>query len=123
MPRRVEVPFDPTTMAPRGVRVGVAAPVSDLAGLMEALPLAEPGWSQERLLPLRDAIEDAIESALDERERFVFNSVVCERRSLRDLGRAMSVGKSTVGRIKDLAIEKLQVALADHPLIKEYLTR
>lgn len=122
MPKRKEVPFDPMSRAPRGMPLGVAAAESEIAALQAAAPHAEPEWSRERLLPMREVIADAIES-LSPRERFVFDATVCERRSVRELGRAMSLSKSQVDRIKHQAVAKLAEVLGDDPLVKEYLNR
>jgi DNA-directed RNA polymerase specialized sigma subunit len=68
-------------------------------------------------------IQDAIDEALSERERFIFDSIVVERLSLRGLGAITSLSKSQVDRIYKGALAKLRSALEDHPMVKEYLTR
>jgi len=73
------------------------------------------------LLPLRDIIEDAIQESLTDLERWVWNSLVVELMSLRQLERQISIPKTTLARIRDRAQRKLRDALQDHPIIQEYL--
>lgn len=108
---------------PRGPRIHQTRPANVFAALLEAPPFTEPDWSREELLPLREVIQDAIDDALSDRERFIFDSIAVERLSLRQLGAITSLSKSQVDRIYKGALAKLRDALADHLLVKEYLTR
>ena len=89
--------------------------------MMSAPPGVEPAVSQMELIHLRDIISDAIEECLTPLEIWVFNAVVVERKSLRSLGRQINIPKTSVARIRDNAIKKLQEALKDQPAIIDYL--
>ena len=91
-----------------------------LEALISCAPFEDPQTSQQERLPLREVLADAID-ALPPRERFVFESRITERVSLRELARSLSISKSQVHRIKDNAIALLREALRDHPAIEEYL--
>jgi RNA polymerase sigma factor (sigma-70 family) len=128
LPGHGHAPYDPDggeyyLVEPRGARVHETRPTSALAALLEAAPHAEVDLSREELLPLRDVIQDALDDALTERERFIFDAIVIERLSLRGLGAITSLSKSQVDRIYKGALAKLRDALQDHPTVKEYLTR
>lgn len=123
MPQRREIPVDPLTQngAFTGRRIG-HRPLTQLQALMEASPMWEADSSVEEGLALRDVITDAIDTVLTPRERFVFDALVVERQSIRQLGRQMSISKTHITRIRDNAIRKLAAALADDPIIKEHLS-
>lgn len=123
MPRRREVPFDPTMRAPQGREVACAAAETDTQALMEARPFEDPQPSRAALLPLRDVIQDAMDRVLTPRESWIFDACVVERQSIRSLAADLSLAKSHVHRIKDVARTKLRAALQDEPLILSYLER
>jgi hypothetical protein len=89
--------------------------------MMCSPPGVEPGISQMEMIHLRDIINDAMEDVLTPLELWVFNAVTVERQSLRQLGRQINRPKTTVARIRDGAVKKLQEALREHPAIIEYL--
>ena len=91
-----------------------------IGALMECAPGQDPQTSQEELLHLRDRLQDAIEMLTD-REQWVFNAVVVERKSLRSISRDLQWSKSEIARIRDRAIAQLRILLEDDPLVKEYL--
>ena len=91
---------------------------NEYQALMETLPFEEPDTPIVDLLPLKEVIADAWD-LLDPREQFVLNSLLIEKRSLRELGRMMSLGKSRVHQIKLEAIVKLQDTLSLDPIVKE----
>lgn len=108
---------------PKGGRLHETRPLNEFAALLEAMPFEEPDPSREELLPLRDAIQDAIDNVLTERERYVFDAIVIERQSFRQLESVLSLSKSQVWRIHQSALSRLRAELSDHHLIKEYLNR
>ncbi len=111
-----EVPYNPLVPHSQAHRT----PETDMEALLMAAPHQDPERSSESLLHLRDILADAIEQ-LDPKFRFVFEGCVIERRSLRDLGRDLSVSKSTVDRWKQEAVKCLRVLLEDSQPIKEHL--
>ncbi len=122
-PRRREVPYDPTQRSPRGREVACAAADSDFQALMEARPFEDAHPSRAVLLPLRDIIQDAIDTTLTDRERWIFDACVVERKSIRALASELNLSKSHVDRIKHLACAQLRAALEREPAIMAYLER
>jgi hypothetical protein len=96
-------------------------PATPLEALMQAAPGEEPRTSSVELLDLREAIQDALESAVTAEEAWVFNALVVERMSLRHLGRQLNRPKTTIARIRDRAIAKLQTRLLQDPAIRDRL--
>lgn len=73
-------------------------PVNAMAALMECAPGHEPDNSRDELLEQREALNDALD-ALDARSRFIFDAIVVERRSVREVGRRLSLSKSHIHRM------------------------
>lgn len=123
MPRRKEISWDPALFPTVFARKHgeLDRNKRPLAALMEAAPGHEPEPTADELLPLREAIQDALED-LDERERFVFDALYVERLSLRHLGRVLSLSKTQVARVRDEATAKLRERLQGHPLVQAHLT-
>lgn len=90
---------------------------------MQCAPHETPEWSRGELLPLRDVIQDAMDSVLTERERWIFDAITIERLSFRDVEALMSLSKSQVHRVYRGTCRKLEEALRENPHVKEYLTR
>jgi RNA polymerase sigma factor (sigma-70 family) len=107
-------------VAARTVAHSETRPDTALAALMECAPGQEPLASLEELSPLRDILADAID-ALSERDRWIVDSLVTARLSLRQLADQLSLSKTHVARIRDEAMAKLRLALQDNPTIREYL--
>ena len=103
----------PSEMFPHWEDMG--RPETPIEALMRAAPGDEPEVSKLERLALRDVLLDAM-SCLTPREAWVFNTTL-HGHSLRSLG----LPKTTVARIRDRAIQKLQERLQDHPVIREYL--
>lgn len=134
---RREVPYDPQPSGTKGAGhkgggianwpnprvMGQTTEHSPLAVLMSLPPHANPQWSVEELLPLRDVIEDAIEFQLDDRERIVFNACIVERRSMAAIGRGLGISKPYVNKLKQNAIKKLRETLVSVPMVVQYLER
>lgn len=92
-------------------------PETPLQALMETIPGDEPDSSQIELLALRDLLADTLEEVLTDSELYVFNALVVERLSVRQLEKRISIPKSTIHRYHQQALKKLREALADHPLV------
>lgn len=90
---------------------------------MECPPGVEPDPSLSELYPLREIIEDAVDEALTDRERWVFNAIVVERLSFRKLGVQLGLSKSHVHRIYQQACLKLEAHLEKDATIQQYLRR
>lgn len=99
----------------------LSRPFTPYEALMSAAPGEPIDYSQMELLALRDVINDAIEEVLTDLERWVFNALVVERQSLRELGRQLNRPKSTIARIRDRSAAKLALALEGHPTITHHL--
>lgn len=82
-------------------------PTNAFAALMETAPFEDPeeSWDekQERLDPLRDALE----LVLDPREMWVIEGLYWRRVGLRSIGQELSLSKTHVARIRDEALTKL----------------
>lgn len=72
---------------------------------------------------MRDLIQDAIENVLTEREAWIFDACVVERKSIRALSVELSLAKSHIDRIKHRAVAKLRDALQHEQIIVDYLSR
>lgn len=122
MPRRREISCDPTESVFCEPELG--APSDPLVALMEAAPGDPIPTSQAELLPLRDVLQDAMDRVLEPRERWVFDAIVVERKSIRAVGRELNLAKSYVHRIYHEAVRKLREELvATEPIIQAYLHR
>lgn len=53
--------------------------------------------------------------------RFIFESTIIERRSLREVGRDMQLSKTHVARVRDQALHLLREDLITNPHIQEAL--
>lgn len=121
MSKKRELPFSNDYMNDEfgGRTTSLARPWSPLQALMECAPGQEPDVSRSELLELRESIADAIDG-LEPMERFVFNTLIVERRSVRYLEPYLA--KTTACRVRDNAIGKLREALQDHPAVLGHLT-
>jgi DNA-directed RNA polymerase specialized sigma24 family protein len=93
-------------------------PANPFEALMGCAPGDEPELSVAELAELREVLEDAIDQ-LTEKERWAFHEQIVSKTSLEKMG----VPKTTAARWRDNAIQKLRLALADHPAVVAYLTR
>jgi hypothetical protein len=117
MPFKHEIPWD-TQDYPRRSR---ATPETDYEALMQAAPHEPIERSVESLLPLRERLTQAFEQ-LGERDRWIVNSILVERKSIRTTAADLSLAKSHVDRLYKAALNKLRIILEDDPLIMEYLS-
>jgi RNA polymerase sigma factor (sigma-70 family) len=88
-----------------------------LQALMESSPGESAGLSTEEMLPLREAIQDAIDR-LPELERLVFDGYFVGRYTMREMAAELGIGKSTVHRLKDKAVSALAAMLGENELVK-----
>ena len=98
-------------------------PETPIQALMETLPNEKPLWSRIERHSIREILNDAIEDTLDPLEMWVFNALHVERKSLRKVGKELSIPKTTISRIRDRAAKKLQKKLSSNETIQEYLKR
>ena len=118
MPRKRELAFDPLIEPPRAIR---RRATTDMQALMEAAPHAPIERSIESLLPLRERLSEAFDQ-LDERDRWIVNSILIERKSIRATASDLSLAKSHVDRLYKAALYRLRTMLEDDPMIMEYLS-
>lgn len=95
-------------------------PETPMQALMEAKPFDEPPTSKVELTDIGDVLAAAVDS-LDERDRYLFNALVVERVSLRQLGKRLNLSKTHVARERERITALLRERLAGNPLIEEYL--
>lgn len=89
---------------------------------MRCAPFEDPQPSRAEMLALRETIADAIDT-LPERQRWIFNACVIERRAIRAVADDLSLTKSYVHRLLHEARAKLAMRLGEHPQVQEYLNR
>lgn len=91
---------------------------------MEALMMAGIGEatieSVQELQPLREAIASCIEQ-LNEQDQFIIDALNSEMVSLQELGERLGVTKTHAWRLRNVAYERLQLILLQHPVIRERL--
>lgn len=83
------------------------APETPLEALMQAGPFDEPVESKLEHELKVEALRNAMDEVLDEREKWVIESIFWRRRGLRLLSRELSLSKTHVARIRDSALKKL----------------
>lgn len=120
MSRRRERPINPLagggehdpreTLDWHGRATWAPIPMTALAALMETAPGEVPIRSREELAGLRELLGAAIDG-LPGYEREVFESVVIERATYREIADRLGVGVATVDRMKKKAVSLLQEQL------------
>lgn len=95
-------------------------PDTEMQALMEARPFDDPPTSKAELTDIGDLLAEAVDS-LDERDRYLFNALVVERVSLRQLGKRLALSKTHIARERERITSVLREKLQGHPLIEEYL--
>lgn len=119
MPHRREISYDPQIEPPRRIK---RRALTDMQALMEAKPHDPIEPSIESLLPIRQVLADAFDQ-LDERDKWIINSILIERKSIRRTGKDLSLAKSHVDRLYKKALTKIKVLVIDSPEVAEYLER
>jgi len=89
---------------------------------METRPHEEAQPSIESLLPIRQILADAFDQ-LGERDQWIINSILIERKSIRRTAKDLSLAKSHVDRLYKKALTQLRTIVIDHPNIMLYLGR
>lgn len=93
-----------------------------IESLMRCAPGDEPERSQMELLALRDALNDVLEQILTRQELWLFNLLVVERRSFRNVERLTSIPRTTLLRKRDSMLERLREALAGSEIVAHFLS-
>ena len=129
MSRRRERPINPLagggeddareTLDWHGKAAWAPVPMTAAAALMETAPGEEPTRSTEEYAELREILGEAIDN-LPSYEREVFEAVVIERATYREIALRLGVGVATVDRMKKRAVNMLQLQLEDE--VAEWLT-
>jgi DNA-directed RNA polymerase specialized sigma subunit len=117
MPRKREIAYDPLIDPPRRIERRAATTIQ---ALMEAKPHEPIQRSLEELLPLRECLSEAFDQ-LNERDRWIVNSILIERKSIRNTAADLSLAKSHVDRLYKAALRRLKTILENNPTILEYL--
>lgn len=115
MPRKREIAYNPQIDRRHERRA-----ITDMQALMEAAPHEPIEPSLESLAPMRELLSEAFDE-LSERDRWIVNSILIERKSIRATAADLSLAKSHVDRLYKAALARLQDRLSDNPIIKEYL--
>lgn len=117
MPRKREIAYDPLFDPPRRVKQRA---LTTTQALMEAMPHEPIERSLEELFPLRERLSEAFDQ-LNERDRWIVNSILIERKSIRSTASDLSLAKSYVDRLYKAALRQLKAILENDPIILEYL--
>lgn len=117
MPRKREIAYDPLIDPPRRVQRRAA---TSIQALMETKPHEPIERSLEELLPIRECLSEAFDQ-LNERDRWIVNSILIERKSIRSTAADLSLAKSYVDRLYKAALKQLQQILETNPIIMEYI--
>lgn len=126
--RRKEVPSDvaieywaasPTDF-PRARTTMVTQPETPLAALMEARPHEDPEQSEQEKLVLHEMISAVIDM-LPPIQRYVIELLYIEGLSMRDAEERMARSKTTIGRIRDEALETMRDLMLNNPEVQRRL--
>jgi DNA-directed RNA polymerase specialized sigma24 family protein len=128
MPRRHEITFSEHYRASDGEPTDDVHSVHEPRSFseFETLMRGDQGPSVESLAPLREVLADALDG-LTPKERWVFDALVIEGLSLRQLGKQLGhgdpphFGKTHMARLRDSIFDKLRAALEGDPLVRRYL--
>lgn len=118
-----EILRDPIEFAWLFTRAGAKKPKQPETAthaLLESKPHEPIRISAEERLELREIVAGALES-LTEEEIWIMNALLFERLSLREAGYILQIPKTTLARRRDKIFKKLEKALIQEPLVKEYL--
>lgn len=89
-------------------------PETPMQALMEADLGEEPAESSLEHELKVEGLRTAMDEALDERERWVIESIFYRRRGIRLLAAELSLSKTHVARIRDRAFEKIRTYMEEH---------
>lgn len=99
---------------------GALQPATAIEALLQCAPGDEPLISLEESLALREAVACAIER-LPERERWVFDALVVEGKSLRTVAAEIGYSKSQIANIRNQAVTLLRGMLTTNLVVRRYL--
>ncbi|MGV2385716.1 MAG UNVERIFIED_CONTAM: hypothetical protein LOD86_10695 [Thermobifida fusca] len=102
--------FDPGVL---GVFRDPSIPETPLQALMEAAPYAEPEESWEEKQERYEALRDALDTVLDDRERWVIEAMFWRRMGIKRIGRELNYSPTHIARIRDTALRKLREHFGD----------
>jgi DNA-directed RNA polymerase specialized sigma subunit len=112
MGKTVVQTFDPPVMHQWP---SVDRPETPMEALMQCGPGEEPAESALEHELKVEALRDAMDHALDERERWVIESIFYRRRGIRLLEKELSLSKTHIARIRDRAFDKIRTYMEDNP--------
>lgn len=104
--------FDPHVMG--SVLPDRNIPETAMQALMEADFGCEPEESWEEKQVRFDPLREAIETVLDDRERWVIEAMFWRRMGLKLIARELNYTHTHISRIRDTAIRKLRDHLGDN---------
>lgn len=90
------------------------APETPLEALMSTAPHEEPVESKLEHELKVEALRTAMDCALDDRERWVIESIFYRRRGIRLLATELSLSKTHIARIRDAAYQKILEYMQEH---------
>jgi hypothetical protein len=112
----------PTELWENSKTIYTSPPMTSSESLMESLPCGTPSDSNEELLPLREAIANAID-LLDGRSRYCFEMTQIGKETFADVARYLGISNTRVHQIVSEAKRRLSVRLSTEPLVVEHLNQ
>ncbi len=98
-------------------------PATELESLMQLAPLQDPWYpSLETTAHLKEAIGEAIDSLTPE-DKWIFNTLMIERLSLRTAGAVLGIPKTSLARRRDKIRRELMTVLIESEVIQKWLKR
>lgn len=77
-------------------------------------------FTQGETEDLRDLLAKVVEK-LPSLDRFIIDSILFEKKSLRELEYILSIPKTTIARRRDEILERLRNQIEERPIVQEYL--
>ena len=96
------------------------APDTEMEALMMARPFEEPQTTSEDLLVLREAVASIVDD-LDERDLWIINACISERKSLQKIADELGFTKTHVWRLRNQAFDKLKAVMATDTTIRKHI--
>ena len=95
-------------------------PENEIEALMMAKPFEEPQATSEELLVLREAVASIVDQ-LDERDLWIINACISERKSLQKIADELGMTKTHVWRLRNQAFEKLRGVMVTDTTIRKHV--
>lgn len=95
-------------------------PDNDIEALMMAKPFEEPQTNNEDLLVLREAVASLVDE-LGERDLWIINACMSERKSLQKIADELGMTKTHVWRLRNQAFEKLKGVMMTDTTIRKHV--